>query len=113
MKILQGRETEEPPKLKRNQKLRLHHGYSWQGLATEDVTYKKLVSPRQRPYYIYVTCSNGSIKLVDIRDCEIVLPVEEACACDELTKSWKYEDRAALCGHVKACPRFQDNFKSP
>lgn len=26
------------------------------------------------------------------------------CTCDELTKNWRPEDRAALCGHLIQCP---------
>lgn len=36
----------------------------------------------------------------------------DKCACDELTKSWRWEDRAALCGHLKECPLFHENFES-
>lgn len=26
------------------------------------------------------------------------------CRCDELTATWRPEDRAALCGHLPGCP---------
>lgn len=34
----------------------------------------------------------------------------DTCTCDELTKSWRAEDRAALCGHLAQCPRHHENF---
>lgn len=30
----------------------------------------------------------------------------KACRCDILTKTWRPEDRAALCGHIVDCPQF-------
>lgn len=109
MKILEGNGTGDPPKLKRNQKLRLH---SYGGTGHLDVTYKKRFEHSfDRPYYIYVTKANGSVIMVDIRDCEIVETIDPtACTCARLTETWTPEDRAALCGHVKDCPRFHENF---
>lgn len=40
----------------------------------------------------------------------LLVPENEKCRCQELTKTWRAEDRAVLCGHVKECPRFKDNF---
>lgn len=68
VKILQGNETGEPPRLKRKQKLRYHRAEG----HVQTVTYKKLFNARERPYYIYVTCSVGHVFVADIRDCEIV-----------------------------------------
>lgn len=38
--------------------------------------------------------------------------LSNVCTCDKLTASWTWQDRAALCGHVKDCPRFEENFMS-
>lgn len=32
------------------------------------------------------------------------LTPKSLCTCDEATKSWRPEDRAALCGHLRGCP---------
>jgi len=36
--------------------------------------------------------------------------MNEKCECDKLTRNWCAEDRWSLCGHVKECPRFPENF---
>ena len=38
-------------------------------------------------------------------------PGLEKCTCDKLTMKWPAAEKAALCGHLKECPRFPDNFK--
>lgn len=37
-------------------------------------------------------------------------PVASSCTCEALTSTWRSEDRAALCGHLKDCPLFASNF---
>ena len=37
---------------------------------------------------------------------KLLAPAVPECSCDELTKSWRWEDRAALCGHVVGCPMY-------
>lgn len=33
------------------------------------------------------------------------------CTCHILTTNWHHAEKGALCGHLKECPRFPDNFK--
>lgn len=34
----------------------------------------------------------------------VALRQKKRCRCEELTKTWRMEDRAALCGHLRECP---------
>lgn len=38
--------------------------------------------------------------------------MKPTCTCDKLTATWRWEDRAALCGHLKECPLFHENFET-
>lgn len=51
-----------------------------------------------------------TIEMIEDSWIEEVTPLE--CQCERLTASWSAPDRASLCGHVKECPRFFENFES-
>lgn len=43
------------------------------------------------------------------RSCVVYWPEQPVtatsrCRCDDLTRTWRFEDRAALCGHLRECP---------
>lgn len=42
----------------------------------------------------------------------IEIAKRDACTCDGLTKTWRPEDRAALCGHLPQCQRHHENFEA-
>jgi hypothetical protein len=45
---------------------------------------------------------------VSVEGAKLLTP--DTCKCSELTQHWTAEDKAALCGHVNGCPRFEENF---
>ncbi len=56
---------------------------------------------RQKAVMYYVLSDECHIVYAD----GATKPTKLVCECDHLTRNWRWEDRAALCGHVVDCPQ--------